>query len=233
MLSRPTLRDRAYIHMRGKILGGDFGPDGRISEWAISRELQISRAPVREAINQLASEGLLKQMPHIGAFVRQPTPREIRELCDLRMALEVFAVGRAAELCDDQTAHRLNTACDLLRSIGQAVIAGTRPFDRNTRMLLVSADRAIHTAIIDAANLPLFSRSIETTRALSLIGQQSPEATPIQIQTMGQQISIHRQIADAVIAHDARTARLLMVDHIRGARRDLIAFHKLRTNAGP
>src|SRR5580704_7630282 len=93
----PTLKQHAYKLIRKRLLSGSLPPGGRLSDDALAKELGISRSPVREAISQLTSEGLVEYRPRSGAYVRVPEPRELAEWYETRIALEGFAVMRAAE----------------------------------------------------------------------------------------------------------------------------------------
>jgi DNA-binding GntR family transcriptional regulator len=68
----------------------------QLVEVALARQLGVSRTPVRGAIRRLEAEGLVNSIPHRGAFVITPTPREIRETFAVRAELEIMAVRLAA-----------------------------------------------------------------------------------------------------------------------------------------
>ena len=87
---------KAYQLIQHKIATGELRAGTLISELAISKELGSSRTPVREAAGQLLAEGLLDLGPGGGIVVTQLTRQGIIDLYELREALEVFAVGRAA-----------------------------------------------------------------------------------------------------------------------------------------
>src|ERR1700733_14697298 len=92
-----SLRERAYLHIQRKIAVGELPAGSRVSELLLARELGISRTPIREALGQLVAEGLLDQTPSQGAEVVRLTRQDIIELYELREALEVHAVGKAAQ----------------------------------------------------------------------------------------------------------------------------------------
>lgn len=222
MSSIQTLKQRAYAHVRGKVLAGAFGRDGRVSEWAVSRELKMSRGPVREAVNQLLSEGLLVQQPGFGTFVRKPTRADVIELCDLRLALEVTAAGRAARRLTLDQAAQLDAMAAECEKIGAAVIAGERPYDEACYDAMFRVDHGIHALILEAARAPLIRRMAETSRVLSMIRQRSPLALRLQVQRMPEQVAIHRELVDAVKSRDARRARRVMAKHLRDVKREIL-----------
>jgi DNA-binding GntR family transcriptional regulator len=221
-----TLKNRAYDHLRKKVATRQYPADGRISEWAVSRELGMSRGPVREAINQLLTEGLLVQQPGIGTFVNQPDQNELDQLCDIRLSLEVLAVGKAARRITRRQATRLEALCRQLEELGLAVIEGRRAFEGACLDEMFTADYGIHQTILEAARAPLVHRMVKTTQVLSLIKQRSPEALARQVRDMAAHVAIHRAIVNAVIAKDAKNARRLMRDHLRDVKRELLELNR-------
>lgn len=97
-LERTTLRDRAERSLRELIVGGDLKPGERVNEVAVAAQLGISRGPLREAIQGLVREGLLEIVSHRGAFVRTVDAAMLRDLYEVRVALETYAVKLLAAL---------------------------------------------------------------------------------------------------------------------------------------
>jgi DNA-binding GntR family transcriptional regulator len=231
MIATRTLKQRAYSHLRRKILAREFAGDGRVSEWAVSRELAMSRGPIREAINQLLSEGLLRQQPGLGTFVRVPTREDLEQLADIRLALEVLAAGKAARRITTAQAMRLERFCSQMEVIGREVLAGTRKFEGNCLEAMFEADHGIHATVLEAARAPLIGQMLRTTSAMSLIRQQSPASLARQVRDMPDHLAIHRGIVDAVIARDAKASRRLMREHLSYVRRDVLTLFDLEQSA--
>lgn len=80
--------------LRSRILDGTFRPGERLVEGKLARQMGISRGPVREALQVLRAEGLIADRGRHGTYVVEVTERDIREICQLRAAVE----GRAAQL---------------------------------------------------------------------------------------------------------------------------------------
>ncbi len=87
-----TLRDKATEQLRSVILSGKLAPGTRLIEQDLSREMGISRLPIREAIFHLEQEGLVTIEPYKGAFVSHISSQEIDELYSIRILLEVHAL---------------------------------------------------------------------------------------------------------------------------------------------
>lgn len=79
--------------LRTLVLSGEYPPGAPLPELFLAQEFQVSRTPVREALKQLETEGLVEIRPRVGTFVRQPTHREIVELFELKSGLEALAAG--------------------------------------------------------------------------------------------------------------------------------------------
>lgn len=96
-LSLVTAQQEAYHYLRDRILSGELSGNARLNPTEIAELLGISRMPVREALRQLNSEGLVVMRPNRAAFVSSLTAREVEELFEIRGALEVLAVRTAMQ----------------------------------------------------------------------------------------------------------------------------------------
>jgi DNA-binding GntR family transcriptional regulator len=90
-----NLTTLAYNSIREYILQGRLDDTSRLTEDFLSNQLGISKSPVREALNRLEAEGLIRIEPRKGAYLRRLTPVEINELYDTREALEAHVVRTA------------------------------------------------------------------------------------------------------------------------------------------
>jgi DNA-binding GntR family transcriptional regulator len=93
--SPQNLTALAYSSIKAYILREDLDEDTRLTEENLSKQLGISKSPVREALNSLNTEGLIRIEARRGAFLRSFTKQEVRDLYNLREALEVYAVSVA------------------------------------------------------------------------------------------------------------------------------------------
>jgi len=94
-----SMRHDVLRQLRNAILHGSFRPGERLNESEIAREMGISRGPVREAILELETEGLVKIEHRRGAYVVRLEPKVFGDLVDLRILLETHAVRIAAPRC--------------------------------------------------------------------------------------------------------------------------------------
>ena len=86
------LRDVVFETLRQKILKGELKPGERLIEVALAQRLGVSRTPVREAIHKLEQEGLVVMAPRKGAQVATISAQSVRDVLEVRKAMECLAV---------------------------------------------------------------------------------------------------------------------------------------------
>jgi DNA-binding GntR family transcriptional regulator len=91
LIQKEVLRDKIFEVLKGWILDGTLQPGERIVELTLARKLEVSRAPLREALWLLARQGLVHIRAHHGAYVTQLSEQDIREIFEIREALEIRA----------------------------------------------------------------------------------------------------------------------------------------------
>src|SRR3954468_10203913 len=120
---RTTTEQKAYQHLRRKLVMGLLPPGSRVSAVATGKEMGLSAPPVAHAIRRLENEGLIELVPHLGTFVKRPDPREIEELYELRLALESFAVAKAVGRLSSRDLAELERVCQSLEESRQQCVA--------------------------------------------------------------------------------------------------------------
>ena len=83
--------------IRKRIINGEIKHNLKLSTGQLSKELEVSRTPVREAIRRLESEGLIELLPRKGFIVKEYSIDEIKEIYDVRRVLEIKAISLACE----------------------------------------------------------------------------------------------------------------------------------------
>jgi DNA-binding GntR family transcriptional regulator len=105
--------------IRDAILSGQLQPGERIAQETLARELGTSRIPVREALGELESEGLVVLVPHAGARVAQVNLAQLEEAYRIREALEPMLLAESAEhLTDEQLTSLRSIAEEIESSVG-------------------------------------------------------------------------------------------------------------------
>lgn len=110
-----SLKEKVYGHIRQKLGVGFLKAGHRISEVQLAKELGVSRTPVREAIRRLESEGVVRQIPRFGTFVRKLTLLEFQDIWDLRKLLEDYTVSRAATRRSEREVRKMQSIIQSMR----------------------------------------------------------------------------------------------------------------------
>ncbi len=151
----PNLTELTYRSIKQSLLNGTFGESSRLTEESLATQLGISKSPVREALNRLEAEGLVCIEARRGAYVRQFSPKEIRDLYDLRIALETHSIETAT------------ITPKLLRELS-ASINRTKKFLKNGEKLQhIEEDLRFHSTITAAGGNEELSRVLENIQQKS------------------------------------------------------------------
>ncbi len=213
-----TLKQRAYESIRSKIEVGDLWAGVRLSELSLSRELGISRTPIREAIHQLASEGIVEHVPHYGSFVKRHRRDELVELFELRETLECYAVARAAQHISETDLTLLEGLCSDMRPlVREALQSPLGVIDGQDAARWVINDSVFHMLLIRAARNRSLLRIINDLHLMTRMFGQRRE--PLSGRNLAGIYAGHSRIVRALRRGDAELAQREMSRHIqRGCR---------------
>jgi DNA-binding GntR family transcriptional regulator len=100
-LRRPTAGSLVAADIRRRIFAGELRGDERLNQVELAEALGVSRIPVREALFELARDGVVRMEPHRGAFVEPLSERSVRDHYELFGVVDGFALGKALERADD------------------------------------------------------------------------------------------------------------------------------------
>ena len=215
-----SMRSKAYLHIQRKIAAGELAAGGALSELALAKELGSSRTPIREAIGQLVAEGFLEQTPNRGAVVIQLSRQDIIELYELREALEVYAVGKAArEPLRAWELERLQGLADeILVLKAELEKSGADALNQKQMHRFMVCDLSFHTLLMRMAGNARILKVVNETRLLIRIfairrsGHRAVELEQIQRH--------HCEILQAVADRQPERAMQLISDHIQISRRE-------------
>lgn len=209
------MRERAYAHIQQKIASGELKPDTPVSEQILAQELGMSRTPIREAIGQLAAEGLLEQTPNRGTLVVQLTRQDIIDLYELREALEVYSARKAARsTLRPMDLKRWQDIVDEILVLKQELEQSGKPaLDAEQMHRFVASDLSFHTLLMRLAVNHRMLKVVNDTRLLIRIFSLSRSGYDA---AMLEQIHHqHSAIIQAISQHNADVATKLLADHIR------------------
>jgi DNA-binding GntR family transcriptional regulator len=117
-IRRVPTSDQVSEHVRRLIFDGQLRPGDRIPQDAIAAELGVSRIPVREALIEMARDGLVVNEPHIGAFVGDFDEEVVRDHFDIVAMLQAMAAERLAAHPDPDVMAELAAIAELVPTVG-------------------------------------------------------------------------------------------------------------------
>jgi len=219
-----TKKQQAYQYIRDGILSGKYPSQYRLREEHLAKELKVSRGPLREAISQLASEGLLEKVPGLGVCVRQNGNEELSELYEIREALESFAAGKATTRMSTDDLAALDHIVDEMHAIAKSFQAApSEALARQHRSRWLQADLAFHNLIVRVAENGRIERVLDEFRVLSQTfrnKQQDPTISDARayLSNLAWAYRDHRRVLRALQKRDPQAAQSWMSTHIRRAR---------------
>jgi DNA-binding GntR family transcriptional regulator len=197
-----NLATEVYEQLRRAIVEGSIRPNERLIEADLAERLEVSRTPIRESMMRLAGDGLIVAHRR-GWIVREHSQEEIREVYEIRAALEGFAAGLAAQRASDEELAGI-------RAIHQDYIDTVT---RESRGHLVEHNDAFHDAVITAAKNNLLAQQIHRNSQYYFIHRISGFLSDEEV---GTSVAGHESLVQALTARDAelaeRTARALVLD---------------------
>lgn len=206
-----SIQARVIEAMRQRIISGELEPGTNLSEIALADAFGVSRTPVREALKQLQTEGLVEIRPRVGTFVTAPSRREINELFEMKGLLE----GAAARLLAQRgSVPELALLQENLEQANRAVARADK--ERYAELVQEFHDLIIQGA--DNAKLEGHYRILMNQLAYQRLVQTSlaQPGRPLQSD------SEHHHVVELIEAKDGDAAERVMRDHVRASHRALM-----------
>ncbi|MDQ1105451.1 GntR family transcriptional regulator [Nocardioides zeae] len=208
----PSIQGRVIAAMRERIISGSLDAGALLSEVAIAEEFGVSRTPVREALKQLQTEGLVEIRPRVGTFVTSPSRREITELFEMKELLE----GAAARLLAQR--GRVPEIDELLLNLEDA----NEAVARDNRRWYAALVQEFHQLLIRGADNSKLEAHYRT-----LMNQLAyPRLVTTSLSQPGRPLQSdqeHHLVLQLIMAKDGDSAERVMREHVRASRRALFA----------
>lgn len=229
--------DAIVSSLQHRILTGEIEVGSWLRHSALAEEYGTSRTPVREALLVLASRGIVTIERNRGAQVNGLSARDIRELGDVRAALEGLAAELAADRITDIQAETLLASLQDYEKTA-ARIAARSPKVRSSGRSNSDAERwaeaneSFHRIILEAAG----NRNLSET--LQLIHGKLPSNTAYvayanSSRLLERNVKEHQAIGHAIAEHDGSAARRAMTEHVRNSIEAVVRWaedhHQVRT----
>ena len=152
------LRMVVYDELKMRILTGQIAAGERMMEEETSRDLGVSRTPVREAFKRLEKEGLVIIKPRRGAFATQMAKKDLMEILDVRESLESMAAGQACERMTKAQKEKLRSVCEKHK----------KAVANNTYKQMVKYDTEFHQLLVEGSRNKTLINFVEQLQELVL-----------------------------------------------------------------
>jgi len=216
-LALPTnkpLSQIAYDSLRTMILSGAVRPGERLGERELARRIQVSRTPLREALGRLERDGLAVNKPGIGYFALEFDPKVIDEIYEFRELLEVHAVRAAARRISPAGVRELQDIMRQLAGFERKKKPSTSELREEVQLGLRLHEviaRESDNSFIGETLLQIYDR----LRLLTWIDVLWFDKWPLTRKE-------HRELVDAVIAHDEARAARIAARHVKRSWEDAL-----------
>jgi DNA-binding GntR family transcriptional regulator len=211
-----TLSHEVTERLRAAIRDGSLPPGTRLIEQELAEKLDVSRVPVREAIQSLVEEGLVNKIPHRGAFVFLPSASEIEEISSLRVVLERFIIERVIERWQPRHEENLRR---IVAEMREAAAQGD--FQQ-----VYEYDYDFHRTLWEIAEHSMMLEVGEGLRSrISRFLYEATSALPATQLTM--HVDSHDNLIEIIKAGDIVAAQEEITSHILGAKHRIVTYCKL------
>ncbi len=194
-----TLAEKAFDTLHTAIITGQLRPGDRLPIEELAALLEMSPMPIREAVRRLDAAGLVENIPHRGARVTELSIRDLAEVYEARLALEVLAVRRAAERFTAAQAADARRSLAILNEYADEASAAAS-----------QAHTRFHFALYEAADSAWLLRLI-------LPGWETSERYCLElpdVRRLAQRAAEHEEMLAACEAHDPDRAGRVLRDHL-------------------
>ncbi len=199
LMQHRTAQAAVAHQLRTEILSGALPPGTRLLQAAVASRMQTSTTPVREAMRELAAEGLVDLDPHRGVIVHHPLDEELAEVYEIRRVLEVLSIRKTVQHITDGQLDRAETVCDAAEEV-------TDPGE------WVQYNRDFHAVLAEASESPELSAILRNLRNRStLYVALTLRGSPGHITASNAQ---HRDLVAACRARDAERAVAIVGEHL-------------------
>lgn len=206
-----TIRRKVHSHIREQILSGKIGPNERLIEAKIARDIGTSRTPVREALHSLEQEGLIESIPRVGYRVKEMSDAEATEIWEIRSLIEGLAARWACEKSRDRLAAQLAKNIALSE---EKVAAGELA-------AFAELDGRFHEII---ARLSGGKRLLELSESLRRHALRYRLESICLPDTALRAIEGHKSILRAVEKNDVETLSRAIAAHLEQSKRDTLRY---------
>ena len=209
MNTTQTKTQRAISEIRARILNRELRPGEPLRQSELANKMQLGITPVREALLQLASEGLVTKIPYVGVVVADMTSKSAHHIYETRRLLESYAAHQA---CLRATHADIEHLWQLVEQMGEAQA-------RSDHEEYKKLNQAFHMMVYGLCGNPVLHEIIVAQ------WKRFPRDTLMLIEhQMTTSLDEHRKIVSAFERRDATSVEALMAAHIAGVEYEVAAY---------
>jgi DNA-binding GntR family transcriptional regulator len=212
-VTRPNISEEVYRILRERFLSGQFRPGERLRLDEMQKQMQISRTPLKDALNRLAVEGLVMIKPRSGTFVAPVDAREVSESFDVRHVLEIYAIELLAPVIGEGQLDELRALIQELRQELQRASAA------NDYLGYVDQDHQLHQMLVDFSGNRKLKDAWSQVNVFVQMARVRYEDEEAEF-TLTQRE--HEDILRALERHDAAQAKAALNWHIQRAKQKML-----------
>jgi len=206
----PTVVDYAYEEIWKRVIMIGGSEEQRLSDVTLAEQLGMSRTPVRQALERLVHEGLVRSDPRRGFWTSTFTTQDIHEIYDLRGALEVLAVRLAAPRLSQED----------LKTHLEALYAVRAELDAHPVLRFLQVDIRFHMLLTRASSNGRLIHSLSMLRSQLSMFQMQDTFYPRRMEIA---LNDHEQVLLALLAGNVDEAADCLARHIRHAKEGVLA----------
>lgn len=208
-IERKSSRNRVYDAIREAIFSGKLSPGQKLTETQLATDFNVSRVVIREALQQLAHDGLVVQSSYKGTNVVRLRSNEVNEILSVRVLLESEAVREAKKHLTDKDKEELRAMVAELDSTEEPFLHTELDFQFHQRIWELSGNETLKKLLIHLS-APFF--------AMAVIVRQSKRFDPYADKS---KIGKHQKLIDALVDGEPEEAVAAMREHIEQNRKNI------------
>ncbi|MBE6015689.1 MAG: GntR family transcriptional regulator [Lachnospiraceae bacterium] len=209
-----TISRQVYTILKKSIVSGHYEPSQWLQEAQLSKELGVSRSPIREALKQLAADGLVKEIPNKGTFVREFSDKEMLEVYEIRGLLESYAISHLPEELSDEQKSKMENYKQRLREY----------YDDDDLEEYIVVDSKFHRYIIECTDNSILMELYRRVRNMNMLFRIYSLSSKARFD---ESIEEHTDLIDNIINGNYDEAVRINASHLSSAKETALAqLHK-------
>ena len=209
----PKLSEVVYATIKKRLISqSEWIASGvKLQENQLARELGVSRTPVREAMHKLEKDGLIQIIPRRGAFVRTVSSKDVREIFDIRGALESLVVRTSLSFFDKKRLFEMRTRFKECEELVQ----------KGDLSSFIQLDEEFHDFLIRSGKNERSIQMIENLNNQIRLARFKSFSVPGRAKKAFDE---HKRIIDVMLAGDKAKAEKLILEHSENAKQNILSF---------